>query len=219
MSTKCYPQISHRLSTGVLSPPGCGNTAGGEEMANAVDVAQYIFDNLGKWVDAWTIQKLTYYSKAWSLAWDGDPLFTEQFEAWPDGPVSRDLYTVVKHRTAPMSKELPDADPSKLTDRQRAVIDSVLEFYGHMSRDELIARTHAEAPWLEARGDLPPQQPSRAPLNESTIRRTYTLQSRTELETPKAPTNVAPEGTIIPDDVIKAQMQKWASTLEWLASR
>lgn len=188
-------------------------------MTNAVDVAQYIFDNLGKWVDAWTIQKLTYYSKAWSLAWDGDPLFTEQFEAWPDGPVSRDLYTVVKYRVGRMSKELPGAEPTKLTDRQKAVIASVLEFYGHMSKDELIARTHAEAPWLEARGDLPPKVPSRAPLDESTIRRTYTLQSLTEIETPKAPANVAPTGTAITDDVIHAQMQKWASTLDWLATR
>ena len=37
-------------------------------MATAVDVAQVIYNKLG-WVDAWKLEKLTYYCQAWSLGW------------------------------------------------------------------------------------------------------------------------------------------------------
>jgi uncharacterized phage-associated protein len=38
------------------------------------------------------IQKLAYYAHAWSLAVRDKPLFDEDIEAWPWGPVVRNLY-------------------------------------------------------------------------------------------------------------------------------
>jgi len=38
------------------------------------------------------LQKLVYYSQAWALVWDEEPLFTERVEAWANGPVVPDLY-------------------------------------------------------------------------------------------------------------------------------
>lgn len=188
-------------------------------MTNAINVAQYIYDSLGKWVDSWRLQKLTYYAKSWSLVWDGDPIFKEKFEAWADGPVSKELYIVRTHRATKMATALPDADTATLTVRQKSVIDAVLDFYGHMSKEELIARTHAEAPWIDARGDLPPGAPSNNVISESTIRRTYSMQPLLGIEVPAAPANDNSPEMLITDEAIEEQIEKWASTLDWLATR
>ena len=47
----------------------------------AVDVAAYILQEQGP-TPALKLQKLVYYSQAWSLVWDDKPLFEEEIEAW-----------------------------------------------------------------------------------------------------------------------------------------
>ncbi|MCY4305991.1 MAG: DUF4065 domain-containing protein [Aestuariivita sp.] len=42
--------------------------------------------------DQLKLQKLVYYAQAWYLANFNKPLFSEDIEAWPHGPVVRDLY-------------------------------------------------------------------------------------------------------------------------------
>lgn len=188
-------------------------------MANVIDVAQYIYDRK-KWVDSWTLQKLTYYAKAWSLAWDGDQLFEEKFQAWPDGPVSATLYRKNKYeRTHMFSDEIPDADTSLLSTRQKSVIDSVIEFYGRMTKDELIECTHQEAPWIEARGTLSLTAQSTELLSEDTMRATYTLQSLNKGNVPVPPIVETPGCVEIDDAVVDAQVAKWAGTLDWLVTR
>ena len=44
------------------------------------------------------LQKLIYYSQAWSLVWDEKPLFAERIEAWANGPVCPDLYNLHRGR-------------------------------------------------------------------------------------------------------------------------
>ena len=41
---------------------------------------------------AMKLEKLVYYSQAWSLAWDGEPLFNDDFQAWANGPVCPTLF-------------------------------------------------------------------------------------------------------------------------------
>lgn len=38
------------------------------------------------------LQKLCYYSQAWSLVWDGSPLFREDFQARANGSVCLKLF-------------------------------------------------------------------------------------------------------------------------------
>jgi uncharacterized phage-associated protein len=59
-------------------------------MASAHDVAAYILSRQGR-MTAMKLQKLVYYSQAWSVVWDERPLFPEKIEAWANGPVVRDL--------------------------------------------------------------------------------------------------------------------------------
>ena len=42
------------------------------------------------------LQKLIYYSQAWSLALNGIALFEEDFEAWAHGPVIPEVYQEYK---------------------------------------------------------------------------------------------------------------------------
>ncbi len=43
-------------------------------------------------IDQMKLQKLMFYAHAWHLAYMDIPLFEEDFEAWPWGPVVRDIY-------------------------------------------------------------------------------------------------------------------------------
>lgn len=47
---------------------------------NAIDVADYILSNGGS-TSAMKLQKRVYYSQAWHLAWEEEPLFSEEIQA------------------------------------------------------------------------------------------------------------------------------------------
>lgn len=48
-------------------------------------------------VDQMKLQKLLFYAHAWHLAYGKGPLFENDFEAWPWGPVVRDVYVQTKN--------------------------------------------------------------------------------------------------------------------------
>lgn len=108
-------------------------------MASVHDVAAFIEAELGK-VGAMQLQKLVYYSQAWSLVWDEQPLFSEPIEAWEKGPV-----------VGALRGRRITGDQSKLSQSQRATILAVLTFYGGRSGEWLSKLTHREPPWRDAR--------------------------------------------------------------------
>ena len=121
-------------------------------MASAHDVAAYILARQGR-MTAMKLQKLVYYSQAWSVVWDERPLFREKVEAWANGPVVRELYDA--HRGSFEVTEWPRGDARRLSGDERATIDAVLDFYGGKSAQWLSDLTHREQPWLFARRGLP----------------------------------------------------------------
>ncbi len=140
-------------------------------MANVCDVAQYIRNHLGE-VSTIKLQKLVYYCKAWSLVWDEDPLFPERIEAWANGPVVPDLYAL--HRGSFLCPDnFPGADVSRLTERQQSNIDLVLKEYGNKSPQYLVALSHSETPWLDARGDCEPGERCNTPISDIAIAEYY----------------------------------------------
>ena len=112
-------------------------------MASAHDVAKYVLEKRGS-MTTWKLQKLVYYSKAWHLVWEGEPLFPEHIEAWANGPVVRDLYDV--HRQQYSRSTWPKGKIGSLSPEQRGSIDAVLDFYGDKSGHWLSELTHQEAP-------------------------------------------------------------------------
>ncbi|MGO7087765.1 Panacea domain-containing protein [Rhizobium leguminosarum] len=115
------------------------------------DVAEYILRSQGE-MTAMKLQKLVYYSQAWSLVWDERPMFNEQIQAWANGPVCRALYSA-HHRQFSVvpGAIMPMTSQPQLDERARATVDAVLKFYGEKSAQWLSDLTHLEMPWLRAR--------------------------------------------------------------------
>jgi len=127
-------------------------------MASVFDVARYILSKLGADgklpITTWKLQKLVYYTQAWSVVWSDAPLFDAEIEAWANGPVCPDLYKV--HKGSFQIKELPKdcGNEATLTDDQKDSINVVLSHYGSKSAQYLSELTHRERPWIEARNGL-----------------------------------------------------------------
>lgn len=122
-------------------------------MTNVIDVAKYILTQRGK-MSTMKLQKLCYYAQVWSLVWDDEPLFDEDFQAWANGPICPELFNVTQGKFSVVADDEP-GDISHLTDIQRDTIDRVLEHYGDKNAQWLSDLTHFESPWKDARKGIP----------------------------------------------------------------
>lgn len=123
-------------------------------MANVFDVAEYILRKCGP-MSTMKLQKLVYYSQAWSLVWDEDALFQEEFEAWANGPVCRELYEAHRGKYRLSFGELPHGNPEELSQSERDTVDTVVDAYCDKTPQWLSDLTHQEAPWKNARANIP----------------------------------------------------------------
>lgn len=139
-------------------------------MASVHDVAAYILQKAGE-MTTMKLQKLVYYSQAWSLVWDEAPLFEEPIEAWAYGPVVPALYSMHKGRFS--VSEWPEGDPKKLTHEQMETIDAIIEFYGSKSPQWLSDLTHMEDPWKMARAGLAPGDRGNRVISHSSMAAYY----------------------------------------------
>ncbi|MBU5668497.1 DUF4065 domain-containing protein [Peptoniphilus sp. MSJ-1] len=97
------------------------------------------------------LQKLTYYSEAWSNALFKESLINDtSFEAWVHGPVSPELYKDYKEYGWNEIPQKPD-NSKRFIDKVIELLESVWETYGDKSANELEALTHQEYPWIKAR--------------------------------------------------------------------
>lgn len=142
-------------------------------MATVHDVAAYILRSTGA-TSAMKLQKLVYYSQAWHLVWDEQPLFSERIEAWANGPVVYELFDA--HRGSfTVGPDWRRGDPEALEPNEVETIDIVLQNYGEMSGRQLSQLTHAEDPWREARGELPSTARSNAEITPAALAEYYSM--------------------------------------------
>ena len=140
-------------------------------MPRAVDVATYILDREGE-LSAMKLQKLVYYSQAWSLVWEDRPLFDDRIEAWANGPVCPNLYDMhrgsfsVSARTFNGNKRNLDADA-------KDTIKQVLKFYGQKDAHWLSDLTHSERPWRDARRGVAPGERSNHEITHAAMAEYY----------------------------------------------
>lgn len=139
-------------------------------MANVHDVAAYLLKRCGP-MTAMKLQKLAYYSQAWSLVWDEKPLFPERIEAWANGPVVPALYD--RHRGAFKVENWPHGDPDRLTQDERETVDAVCNLYGGKSSQWLSDLTHMETPWRVARRGLPPGERGNTEITPAALAEYY----------------------------------------------
>lgn len=122
-------------------------------MPTARDVAQYILEKMGP-LNTIKLQKLVYYSQAWSLVWDDSPIFNEEIQAWANGPVVPDLFYA--HQGLYSVSSIAGGDSSKLNKDQKETIDVIIKDYGKRQSQWLVELTHMEDPWKNARGTCLP---------------------------------------------------------------
>lgn len=181
-------------------------------MTTALDVASYIQHSQGlRRHQSMDLQKLLYFAQAWHLAWTGRPIFSEQFEAWPKGPVARSVFRENRYRDLPESPELDD--------ETKLIIDAVISHYDGCSVDELVALTHADAPWIEARKTLGPNESSRNHLSEKTMLDFYTAKTLAGENAPRRPAcvSVAREADVAAAGA--SVIDRWREGLELLAHK
>lgn len=137
-------------------------------MASVFDVAKYILNKCGT-MSTWKLQKLCYYSQAWHLAWTGKEMFSEDFQAWANGPVCPELFRVHQGKFSVKESEIPYGDINNLTADEIDSVNIILRDYGTMEPYELREQSHAEAPWKDARKGLPEGVSSQAIIEKSSM--------------------------------------------------
>ncbi len=136
-------------------------------MATALDVAKYILETQDEMTTV-KLQKLVYYCQAWSLVWEEKPLFAERIEAWANGPVVPALFHYHQGMYLLSAATLTCGDSANLTSDEKEVIDTVLKGYAEKSTQWLVALTHLEDPWKDARAAAK-AQPGERCNQESTL--------------------------------------------------
>ena len=141
-------------------------------MATYDAIAKYIAERTGP-LSAMKLQKLMYYSQAWHLVWEEEPLFNDDFQAWANGPVLPALYNLHRGLFKVDADLFPSARTDSLSEKERSTVDGVLEFYGSKTAQWLSDLTHKESPWLEARGETPIGAASCAVISHSSMHEYY----------------------------------------------
>lgn len=136
------------------------------------NVARYILERKGGHMSTMKLQKLVYYTQAWSLVWDEKPLFDSRIEAWANGPIIPDLYDQHRGLFAATIDTFPE-DSEKLTEDEKETIDVVLGAYGHLNGQQLSDLSHSEHPWREARKGVKDGASSTNEVSEEVMQEFY----------------------------------------------
>lgn len=112
-----------------------------------------LFNNLSE-ITPLALQKLLYFCQGYSLAVGSDPLFPEDCEAWPHGPVYKEIYHLFKSfKYNPIDDDrfiILNNSTDVLTDKEKQIIDLVSSTFGAYSGKTLETITHSEDPWKKA---------------------------------------------------------------------
>lgn len=106
------------------------------------DVANPSFDGNVK------LQKLLYYSKAMYYAVYEESLFINDVEAWANGPVVSEVFTLYRHHNL-VEEAKKSIDNLRIDGKVERVLKVVNHVYGSQTARQLIELTHQEEPWKE----------------------------------------------------------------------
>lgn len=137
-------------------------------MLNVFDVAYYVLDKCGK-MSTFKLHKLLYYCQAWYMSWNkGTPLFQEDFEAWINGPVVRELFNIHKGLYEISKYDIIEYKKNDL-EKQKKDIDKVLSCYSNKNSISLVLMSHRELPWKNVRDMLKPSDMSNKIISKEAI--------------------------------------------------
>lgn len=141
-------------------------------MASVHDVAKYALRQLGS-MTTMKLEKEVYYCQAWALAWDGKPLFDEDFEAWANGPVCPELFKKHKGKFVVDENLFSDIPDYEFTKDEIETMNAVLDYYGDREPQWLSELTHKELPWKDARAGVPAGEPCSRIISKDSMQQYY----------------------------------------------
>lgn len=142
-------------------------------MANAIDVSAYILEQIGS-VTTMKLQKLVFYSQVRYLITTGNPLFSDEIQAWANGPVLPSLYRLHSGRFMIGKGFLGSAGSAdKLSSSEKEAVQYVVKKLGALSGEELRGLSHEERPWLNAREGYSPGARCNVPITVESIQDYY----------------------------------------------
>jgi uncharacterized phage-associated protein len=126
------------------------------EMVRAIDTANFFIDYFRSLehndLTNLKIQKLMYFSQGLHLAKTGEPLFTDDIEAWDNGPVVSEVYRDFKgYGKNTIAETMHSYDDDKFNEEEyNSLIDTVINF-GQYAAWKLADISHeSEGPWATA---------------------------------------------------------------------
>jgi uncharacterized phage-associated protein len=131
----------------------------------------YVANETGSYLSNLKLQKLLYYAQAWHLALYDVPLFEEDFEAWIHGPVIPSLYE--QYQTFGWQPLLKEVQKPQFSEELQNFLKEVTNEYFILDTLELEMMTHREAPWIEARGNMPIDEPSLTIISQQSMKNYY----------------------------------------------
>lgn len=137
----------------------------------ATDIANWFikkFAESGDFVTHLKVQKLLYYSEAWSQVINDEELFDGQIQAWAHGPVVPEVFHEFKQHgwnSLPIPEEIP-----KFSEKTESILNQVIDTYGELPAKTLENMTHEDEPWIQARGDIQPEERCEAPIPKEKIK-------------------------------------------------
>ena len=117
-----------------------------------------------------------FYAQAWHLAFFEERLIDDSFQAWVHGPVLPNSYREYRQfGWKPIIKEeldkafIDDFCTDVVEPEQCELLNDVVEEYFGLNAYQLEKLTHSEAPWILARGELAPDEPSENVITDESM--------------------------------------------------
>ena len=142
---------------------------------------RFIEKAFGAGVEHMKLQKLTYISYGWWLAFEDDPIIHEQPQVWKLGPVFNSMYFSLRQHGSQsinaVQRDLPlqpapkvDFDDDSVLD----LIDWVWDRYNHLNSYELSDLTHKpNSPWYKTAAEHSFSVPRNFPIPVQIIKNHY----------------------------------------------
>ena len=153
-----------------------------ENKRSVLDVADFFLSKES--MSAKKLQRLVYYAYSWTLAFLNEKeteldnrLFPEKIEAWVHGPVVPVLYQELKHYGWDNIPKVTDFSASIFYDDELDLMEQVWIVYGAYTANELEMMSHMGTPWINARKDIPPFEPSSNIIDDKDIFRFFNEQA------------------------------------------
>ena len=144
-----------------------------KEPSKILMVISYIFECLGE-VTPLALQKILYFIPGLFFSKYGTPLFNNDCEAWVHGPVYAEIYDMFSNfRYDPIDDprfELLKGKSVNLDEKEREVVDLVVNTFGIYGGKTLERITHKEKPWKVAREGYSENEPSNEEISKESIK-------------------------------------------------